>query len=718
MNLEEMFELIDKNELVLPDFQRNFVWNKNGQRALAASVLLNLPIGSFLILDGNKDDFATKKLGYSTKDAEPEDKCKFLLDGQQRLTSLRSIFGNFFSNDSWKDVSREIYSSLRTKWYIRIVPHVDEEDIFGWRDLIFNENSLKNVEPSQLENIIEDKAVLISRTDSWWNPDYVFEDEEGNRIDSKGGRKYLLELSKYMAEENILPLSIYDKNDRQLLSYTLDRIATNRAKVLAIELQENLERVETLLDRADISTIYDKISEDNLQDILRDLKGNWKVNVTKFLEGILENTEAQIISLKANEIGRAVIIFERINKGGTNLDNFDLVVARAARDRAHESLTKRIIKKLDKELDIPESLIAHLYCEEDEVPKMINIAQMDTVKNNEINTIIKKQYLNLLSIIVNVEYGKVDNIKIDLMKKERILNISYENINNLTPLVLKGITRACAFLQVRCGLVKISDLHYNLMLLPIAYLLLDDNVWVSTKNLDKIEYWYWGSIFAGEYRIYPNQRCIDDIQDLYRMVIEKKQIQRYSELETNILNIKDFSDRELLTRESLKDIPPAIHKGLLQYELSRQPIDLLYERITLNSWDIAAEREFRVNGKKIKYDVQDHHIIPLCTSKSIGESTKAIRVDKEHILNSTLNRTYILSETNNVFSANEPSKYLKELEESKNLHMLNTHFMPDNYKDYLSSSMINDEMHIKKFYNNRFDKIKTILLDELNSLKK
>ena len=36
---------------------------------------------------------------------------------------------------------------------------------------------------------------------------------------------------------------------------------------------------------------------------------------------------------------------------------------------------------------------------------------MNTVKDNEINTIIKKQYLNLLSIMSNVEYGNVDDIK-------------------------------------------------------------------------------------------------------------------------------------------------------------------------------------------------------------------------------------------------------------------------------------------------------------------
>lgn len=124
-----MFELIDKNELVLPDFQRNFVWNKAGQKALAASVLLNLFIGSFLILEGKKEDFATKKVGFSTKDATPTDECKFLLDGQQRLTSLKGIFGDFFDNSDWKDVMKDIYSSLKTKCFLRVIPEKGEEDM-------------------------------------------------------------------------------------------------------------------------------------------------------------------------------------------------------------------------------------------------------------------------------------------------------------------------------------------------------------------------------------------------------------------------------------------------------------------------------------------------------------------------------------------------------------------------------------------------------------
>ncbi|NFH70749.1 DUF262 domain-containing protein [Clostridium botulinum] len=712
MNIKEMFELIDKNELVLPDFQRNFVWNKAGQRALAASILLNFPIGSFLILEGKRDDFATKKLGFSTQEATPTTECKFLLDGQQRLTSLRSIFADFFTEEDWKNTIRGIYNSLRTKWFIRIVPEKCQEDIFGWKNLVFDKELLRNIEPSQLEEMIVDKPIGITKINCWWNPEYTFMNQNGEKINKESGRKYLLQIGKEMAKENLLPLSIYNETDRTLLDYALDYISKERAMELKVDLENDIEKAKHILDNADI--IYDEVNDENLESVLDELRQKWKLNVSTYLKDILKNTDSQIISLKSDEISRAVIIFERINKGGTNLDNFDLVVARAARDSSGGSLTKRIITYFEKKIELSYALTSNI---KGEKPKNINLSCMETVKNNEIDSVVKNQYLNLLSILCYVDYGNIDEIKIDFTKKEKILNISYQQINKLTDQVLKGLSRAISFLQIRCGIVKIKDLHYKLMILPIAYILVSDEAWENQKVLDKIEYWYWGSIFAGEYRLYPNQVCIDDIRDLYNWIVNNKTISRYDKFESNIFTIKDFSDKETLIGENDKEIPVAIHKGLLQYELSRQPNDLYYNDILLNSWDIANEKEINKEDKKVKLEIQDHHIIPLATSTNLQESTKKIREKKEHILNSILNRTYILGETNRIFSSNEPRKYLKCLEEENNTHMLNTHFIPDDYKSYLNSNLIDKEDNIKEFYKHRFDKIKTIIYSELSSLK-
>ena len=56
-NLKEMIELIQKQELLLPDFQRGFVWDIEMQQRLVASVLTKMPIGSILVLEADTEDF-------------------------------------------------------------------------------------------------------------------------------------------------------------------------------------------------------------------------------------------------------------------------------------------------------------------------------------------------------------------------------------------------------------------------------------------------------------------------------------------------------------------------------------------------------------------------------------------------------------------------------------------------------------------------------------
>ena len=49
-NLKSIVEDIQKNEIMLPDFQRQFDWSLEKQRALVASVLTKLPVGGILLL--------------------------------------------------------------------------------------------------------------------------------------------------------------------------------------------------------------------------------------------------------------------------------------------------------------------------------------------------------------------------------------------------------------------------------------------------------------------------------------------------------------------------------------------------------------------------------------------------------------------------------------------------------------------------------------------
>jgi len=79
--------------IVLPRFQRNFVWDRDDISDLLISILQGHFIGSFLILEVDKENvpFDYRPLeGISVSaDRRPE---KMILDGQQRLTSLHYVF--------------------------------------------------------------------------------------------------------------------------------------------------------------------------------------------------------------------------------------------------------------------------------------------------------------------------------------------------------------------------------------------------------------------------------------------------------------------------------------------------------------------------------------------------------------------------------------------------------------------------------------------------
>ncbi len=83
-----------KGKLVLPQFQRNFVWSREDITALLLSILQGHFIGSFLLLSADKDNipFAIRPIqGVELPVAQLKPDA-MILDGQQRLTSLHYVF--------------------------------------------------------------------------------------------------------------------------------------------------------------------------------------------------------------------------------------------------------------------------------------------------------------------------------------------------------------------------------------------------------------------------------------------------------------------------------------------------------------------------------------------------------------------------------------------------------------------------------------------------
>ena len=118
----------------------------------------------------------------------------------------------------------------------------------------------------------------------------------------------------------------------------------------------------------------------------------------------------------------------------------------------------------------------------------------------------------------------------------------------------------------------------------------------------------------------------------------------------------------------------SIHHSILNYILSRTPIDFLEGPYQLTAWGAAQKEEVSISNRKtIKLNLQDHHIIPLDSAKSIKESEKELRKDKGNLLNSPLNRTFITETANKAIGG----KNIQDYTEYISKFCLAQHFIPD-----------------------------------------
>lgn len=108
MNLQEIVKQISKMGYLIPKFQRDFVWNTKDIIDLGDSLIRGYPISSLLIMPEN----GSLKVGAQPLSKEETSKCLsnnidesdtgfYVLDGQQRLTSMSKLFLNFDNKNEY-----------------------------------------------------------------------------------------------------------------------------------------------------------------------------------------------------------------------------------------------------------------------------------------------------------------------------------------------------------------------------------------------------------------------------------------------------------------------------------------------------------------------------------------------------------------------------------------------------------------------------------------
>lgn len=693
--LKEIFQEEYEGKIVLPNFQREFVWEARQQKELLATFLVELPISSILLLKGNSKDFNYRRLCYSNEVENAKEECFYLLDGQQRMSTLKAIFTDLFK-DEWEKEFSSIYGKIKHRWFLKVdTGDLENEDIFRYRNLNFSHESLRKYTPSEVIDFIQEHKIhKTTNINCWYHPKYPFTKE------SERGK--LNEFSKLCGEEKLITLFGLNEG-RELQNKVIERIANKRGEEILEEIDElcgeekkskikyYFENISLEVDENEIIEEY----EETKVTLKSNLVAEWKAKMIYFLDKLMEQ-EISVIEIEKNEISRGIAIFETINKGGTPLDNYDLIVAKAAKDSKLESLTQRIKRIVEEGIFLSKSL-------HDE-----NIAWNGTKfgvieKQEELNKRFKNQYLNLLSIFSHIKDPL--HLKVDYIKRDKIFEMTTEQINELTPKAAKALMRTLAFSNYRLGVTKIGNISFELSLLPMAYIFSDDDNWNNKKVLDKVEYWYWTSIFIGRYREKQDIRAIDDLKTLHKWInLNLNQDTKVRELlevsRKKVLGIEDYSDLKTLLNGV--NAPTPINKGILSYILSLEPCDLLPGKCTKRL------RAYEITENNI--ELEEHHLIPLGTGVKYGELSSKIRNDKNHILNSVLNKALISKEANRQIRDMGFENYMTVVEEECRIDQMIHKELKQNPKED-----IND--YYKRVLIARFNILRDKLLNELRNLQ-
>ena len=704
------------HKLVLPNFQRDFVWSKPAQRDLLASFVADIPIGSILLLQGKKGDFASRPLAFDEVVTAAWE-CKFLLDGQQRIASLKTAFSDpFVDAKDWEAVWRQLFNLLRNRWFIKVVPEGESDlDLFGWRKLHFEEFP-PDLTPQDVAPSIEYRRINVGRPDDWHHPHYQHLKFSGESADQRR-----LRVGRQAAKEGLVPLwEIYghDSDSSDPVHYhALREIANARATDLRSETREDQDAWIRLLKPINPSIEEHLADPQRLEEAWSTLKIRWIERVTDRLEGLTEN-KIPVAEVPPNQPERAIAIFENINLGGTELTVFDLIVAKAALGASRdESLRRQIVDHLKESLNLPVALREGVR----EAPESWDSGAMEAHDDEAPVAMIKNQFLNILSILGHLDYPNTSGLRVEHIKKTKQLALSADAINENSQIAVQALKRAFAFLQVRCGITTVQDLSYDLMALPVAYCLRENATWNDASSLAKVEYWYWASLFGGAYRERQNSRCIDDIQDLNDWV--RGEVENPFETRAErVFDVEDYSDKGTLLLEKGDDAPPpaAVRNGLMHFILSSAPRDLLpeeqFEQQRISAWKAAHSHAFYDRqGGEYSLALQLHHVIPLASAAKLGESTDKLRKNSKHILNSALNLTPISQTANRKISGRAPEEYVNFVEELG----LADHSVPHNLRaKFLAAANEDADSSVvyQELLNDRFEQLRLRVKQRLSDL--
>ena len=128
---------IEKGNIKIPQFQRDFVWSKDKSAKLLDSIVKGYPIGTFILWKTKEELRALRNLGGLELPRTPKgDFIQYVIDGQQRLTTIFACLKGL-------KIQREYHEEDYSEFYVDLDAGEDEQIVLTGLDDTNNHQVIK-----------------------------------------------------------------------------------------------------------------------------------------------------------------------------------------------------------------------------------------------------------------------------------------------------------------------------------------------------------------------------------------------------------------------------------------------------------------------------------------------------------------------------------------------------------------------------------------------
>ena len=351
-------------------------------------------------------------------------------------------------------------------------------------------------------------------------------------LTGKNNSAWLTSIVKRIAENVILDiLDDYDGKEDKLLFVK---------SVLTEEIQELAENPDNIDDKTEF------------EKELRKQGDNWATALIAYLNSCLNNIQLNQIIVDNHKRARAINIYENLNKGGVPLGTFELVMAKFA-SISDENYNDKILNNIKRRHSYPEEVFSSKLKNNDDIKKYIYSEEYNAslklrsvdLDNDVIASAYLDAYLDVISLYSHCPDFDISKLNVNLVKRDKILAVSAHDLKNKCDEVCEALDLAMFFLQMRCGVRSIKEMNYNLILVVLAYLLLNPSYKKVAKIYDYLDAWYWIIIFSGYFNTDQTERAIVCIKNLI-LLFETDDKTWIKGLEQNVFKVDYFTEKEFL----------------------------------------------------------------------------------------------------------------------------------------------------------------------------